>query len=207
VSSGASYGLAGRNELCQPNGETTGELVYDLGAELSAWPGVAELPVSGLQRAAAGAVSQLEEGDGRVVRVERLDDGGLHGRRQRHGRAAACESVGDDFGSIHRVACSAFQHGCQEVACVVGGEGAGPRLSVLYYTARGRPRVDQSGSVFAPDYTPEEISAIAEKLPVQAGLPKQPSGEVANGARRAKPRAASPKPNGRPKKPTKAAAK
>ena len=44
-------------------------------------------------------------------------------------------------------------------------------------------------SVFAPDYAPEEIAAIAEKLRVQAGLPKQPTGEVANGNAPSKPRA------------------
>ena len=37
-------------------------------------------------------------------------------------------------------------------------------------------------AVFASDYAPEEISAIAEKLRVRAGLPKKPSGEVANGS-------------------------
>jgi len=35
--------------------------------------------------------------------------------------------------------------------------------------------------VFAPDYAPEEIAAIAEKLRKQAGLPSEPTGEVANG--------------------------
>src|SRR4051812_5886021 len=34
-------------------------------------------------------------------------------------------------------------------------------------------------AVFAPDYAPEEISMIAEKLREQAGLPKEPSGVVA----------------------------
>ena len=36
-------------------------------------------------------------------------------------------------------------------------------------------------AVFAPDYAPEEIAEIAEKLRQQAGLPKNPTGEVANG--------------------------
>ena len=45
-------------------------------------------------------------------------------------------------------------------------------------------------AVFAPDYAPEEIAAIAEKLRSQAGLPKAPSGEIANGDRsKSKPRA------------------
>ena len=56
-------------------------------------------------------------------------------------------------------------------------------------------------AVFAPDYAPEEISAIAEKLRLQAGLPKKPSGEVANGTRPAKPRATSRKSPSRAKKP------
>ena len=36
-------------------------------------------------------------------------------------------------------------------------------------------------AVFAPDYAPEEIAEIARKLRVEAGLSKEPSGEVANG--------------------------
>jgi Mn-containing catalase len=35
--------------------------------------------------------------------------------------------------------------------------------------------------VFAPDYAPEEISEIAQKLRKAAGLPDEPIGEVANG--------------------------
>jgi Mn-containing catalase len=35
-------------------------------------------------------------------------------------------------------------------------------------------------SVFAPDYAPEEIAEIAQRLRKQAGLPDQPTGEVAN---------------------------
>jgi Mn-containing catalase len=34
--------------------------------------------------------------------------------------------------------------------------------------------------VFAPDYAPEEIAAIAQKLREAAGLPKEPTGVVAN---------------------------
>jgi Mn-containing catalase len=38
-------------------------------------------------------------------------------------------------------------------------------------------------AVFAPDYAPEDIAAIAQKLREKAGLPKEPTGEVAeNGA-------------------------
>jgi Mn-containing catalase len=36
-------------------------------------------------------------------------------------------------------------------------------------------------AVFAPDYAPEEIREIAQRLREAAGLPKQPTGEVANG--------------------------
>ena len=36
-------------------------------------------------------------------------------------------------------------------------------------------------AVFAPDYAPEEIAEIAEKLRVKAGLSKSPTGEVADG--------------------------
>jgi Mn-containing catalase len=36
-------------------------------------------------------------------------------------------------------------------------------------------------SVFAPDYAPEEIAEIAQRLRKQAGLPAEPTGEVANG--------------------------
>ena len=37
-------------------------------------------------------------------------------------------------------------------------------------------------AVFAPDYAPEEIAEIARKLRDDAGLPKEPTGVVANGA-------------------------
>jgi hypothetical protein len=36
-------------------------------------------------------------------------------------------------------------------------------------------------AVFAPDYAPEEIAEIARKLRATAGLPKEPTGDVANG--------------------------
>lgn len=35
-------------------------------------------------------------------------------------------------------------------------------------------------TVFAPDYAPEEIAEIAQKLRTGAGLPDEPIGEVAN---------------------------
>ena len=43
-------------------------------------------------------------------------------------------------------------------------------------------------AVFAPDYAPEEIAEIAAKLRTAAGLPKEPTGAVANG--KAQPRRA-----------------
>jgi hypothetical protein len=42
--------------------------------------------------------------------------------------------------------------------------------------------------VFAPDYAPEEIAEIAEKLRLKAGLSKTPTGEVANGKKAATPK-------------------
>jgi len=39
-------------------------------------------------------------------------------------------------------------------------------------------------AVFAPDYAPEEIAEIAAKLRKQAGLSKEPTGEVANSSGR-----------------------
>ena len=47
--------------------------------------------------------------------------------------------------------------------------------------------------VFAPDYAPQEIAEIAEKLRLKAGLSKAPTGEVANGNGAARKRRAAPK--------------
>ena len=48
-------------------------------------------------------------------------------------------------------------------------------------------------AVFAPDYEPEEIAEIAQKLRAKAGLSKEPTGEVANGGGgAAKPRTRRP---------------
>jgi Mn-containing catalase len=41
-------------------------------------------------------------------------------------------------------------------------------------------------AVFSPDYEPEEISAIARKLRQSAGLPKEPTGRVADGKKATK---------------------
>jgi hypothetical protein len=35
--------------------------------------------------------------------------------------------------------------------------------------------------VFAPDYNPEDIAEVARRLREAAGLPKEPTGVVANG--------------------------
>ena len=76
----------------------------------------------------------------------------------------------------------------KELAAVFNGPHpeTGEELIVEDESPAGFPAHDlpSEPSVFAPDYAPEEIAAIAEKLRVQAGLPKQPSGEVANGSRR-----------------------
>ena len=78
----------------------------------------------------------------------------------------------------------------------------GEDLVVIDEAPAGFPAHDlpSQPAVFAPDYAPEEISAIAEKLRVKAGLPKKPSGEVANGSRPSKPRAATRKPATRTRK-------
>ena len=74
----------------------------------------------------------------------------------------------------------------------------GEELEVVDEAPEGVPAYDlpSQPAVFAPDYAPEEIAAIAEKLRKQAGLSKSPSGEVANGNESAtsKPRRATRKP-------------
>ena len=56
-------------------------------------------------------------------------------------------------------------------------------LEVVDEAPEGAPAFDlpSQPAVFAPDYAPEEIAEIAEKLRVKAGLSKEPTGEVANG--------------------------
>ena len=80
----------------------------------------------------------------------------------------------------------------KELAAVFNGPHpeTGEELIVEDESPAGFPAHDlpSEPSVFAPDYAPEEIAAIAEKLRVQAGLPKQPTGEVANGNAPSKPR-------------------
>ena len=66
----------------------------------------------------------------------------------------------------------------------------GEELEVVDEAPEGLPAYDLPAqpAVFAPDYAPEEIAEIAEKLRKQAGLPKQPTGEVAGNGSQAKPR-------------------
>jgi Mn-containing catalase len=74
----------------------------------------------------------------------------------------------------------------------------GEELEVVDEAPEGVPAYDlpSQPAVFAPDYAPDEIAAIAEKLRKQAGLSKSPSGEVANGdgSATSKPRRATRKP-------------
>lgn len=67
----------------------------------------------------------------------------------------------------------------------------GEDLVVVDEAPEGVPAHDlpSQPAVFAPDYAPEEIAEIAQKLRVKAGLSKDPTGEVANGkGSAAKPR-------------------
>jgi len=71
-----------------------------------------------------------------------------------------------------------------ELAAVFNGPHpeTGEELEVVDDPPEGVPAYDLPAqpAVFAPDYAPEEIAAIAEKLRKQAGLSKEPTGEVAN---------------------------
>jgi Mn-containing catalase len=82
-----------------------------------------------------------------------------------------------------------------ELAAVFNGPHpeTGEELEVVEEAPEGVPAHDLPAqpAVFSPDYAPEEIAAIAEKLRKGAGLPKEPTGTVANGNRSApKPRRA-----------------
>jgi len=59
----------------------------------------------------------------------------------------------------------------------------GEELVVVDEAPAGVPPHDlpSQPAVFAPDYAPDEIAEIAEKLRTRAGLSKQPTGEVADG--------------------------
>jgi Mn-containing catalase len=73
----------------------------------------------------------------------------------------------------------------QELSAVWNGPHpeTGEDLEVVDDPPEGVPAYDLPAqpAVFAPDYAPEEIAEIAAKLRKQAGLPKEPTGEVANG--------------------------
>jgi Mn-containing catalase len=73
----------------------------------------------------------------------------------------------------------------QEIVAVFNGPHpeTGEDLIVDQGPPEGAPPVDlpPQPAVFAPDYAPEEIAAIAQKLRKAAGLPDEPTGEVADG--------------------------
>ena len=77
-----------------------------------------------------------------------------------------------------------------ELAAVFNGPHpeTGEELVVVDEAPEGVPPRDlpPQPAVFAPDYAPEELAEIARKLRERAGLPKQPTGVVAdgNGAKR-----------------------
>jgi Mn-containing catalase len=72
----------------------------------------------------------------------------------------------------------------RELAAVFNGPHpeTGDALEVVDGPPEGAPAHDlpPQTAVFAPDYAPEEISQIAARLRESAGLPKQPTGVVAN---------------------------
>jgi hypothetical protein len=73
---------------------------------------------------------------------------------------------------------------CKEIVAVFTGPHpeTGEPLEVVDEPPEGALPNDLPGqpAVFAPDYAPEEIRAIADKLRKKAGLPDEPLGEVAN---------------------------
>jgi Mn-containing catalase len=75
-----------------------------------------------------------------------------------------------------------------ELAAVFNGPHpeTGEELEVVDEAPEGVPAHDLAAqpAVFAPDYAPEEVAEIAAKLRQRAGLPKEPSGEVASAPRR-----------------------
>jgi hypothetical protein len=74
------------------------------------------------------------------------------------------------------------------VANIAGEEfGHVELVAATINTTRASPRTisPPRTAVFAPDYAPEEIAEIGQKLRARARLPKEPTAEVANGGRRA----------------------
>ena len=84
----------------------------------------------------------------------------------------------------------------RELAAVFNGAHpeTGEELVVVDEAPEGVPPNDlpPQPAVFAPDYAPEEIAEIAVKLRQAAGLPKEPTGVVANGAGKPAARARKP---------------
>jgi Mn-containing catalase len=87
-----------------------------------------------------------------------------------------------------------------ELAAVFNGPSpeTGEQLVVMDAAPEGAPAHDLPAqpAVFAPDYAPEELKEIAQRLRKAAGLPDKPTGEVANGRprkRAAKPRSRRPR--------------
>jgi Mn-containing catalase len=80
----------------------------------------------------------------------------------------------------------------RELAAVFNGPNpeTGEELVVVDEAPEGAPAYDLPAqpAVFAPDYAPEEITEIAQRLRRQAGLPDEPTGEVANGRSRTSPK-------------------
>jgi manganese catalase len=74
----------------------------------------------------------------------------------------------------------------QEIAAVFNGPHpeTGEELEVVDQAPEGVPPHDlpPQPAVFAPDYAPEEIAEIAQRLRQRAGLPDEPTGVVANGS-------------------------
>jgi Mn-containing catalase len=72
----------------------------------------------------------------------------------------------------------------REIVAVFNGPHpeTGEDLVVVDEAPEGTPPMDlpSETDVFAPDYAPEEIAQIAQKLREAAGLPKEPTGVVAN---------------------------
>jgi Mn-containing catalase len=73
----------------------------------------------------------------------------------------------------------------QELVAVFNGPHpeTGEELEVVDEIPEGAPWNDLPAqtAVFAPDYAPEEVAEIATRLRSAAGLPKEPTGVVANG--------------------------
>jgi Mn-containing catalase len=78
----------------------------------------------------------------------------------------------------------------KELAAVFNGPHpeTGEELAVVDEAPEGALPNDlpSQPAVFAPDYAPEEIAEIARKLREAAGLPKEPTGDVANGKAQAR---------------------